>query len=216
VIEEVKRVMVLLSLQVGRPRAFDGDEPWVTSIHKQPVAGPRHLGPLNLADDEQADLTVHGGPDKAVCAYSADHFGFWRDTLGRPDLGPGAFGENFTLTGVVEASICLGDICEVGAAVVQVSQPRSPCWKLGRRWARLDLPKLVLREGRTGWYFRVLQPGIVEAGQEMEVRDRPYPQWTIAEVNRVAYAKRTPAILEERHALATCPALAESWRLDLE
>jgi MOSC domain-containing protein YiiM len=173
------------------------------------------LEELDLDGDEQADLTVHGGRDKAVCVYSADHFPFWRQTLARPDLAAGAFGENFTVTGIAEATVCLGDVYEVGDAVVQVSQPRAPCWKLGRKWERLDLPKLVLREGRTGWYFRVLEPGTVAPGQTLQLRDRPYPSWTIAQVNRLAYAKKGDGLQDERRALAECPALADAWRPSL-
>jgi MOSC domain-containing protein YiiM len=170
---------------------------------------------LDLEGDEQADLTVHGGPDKAVCVYSADHFPFWQRALERPDLGAGAFGENFSVTGLAEDTVCLGDVYEVGEAVVQVSQPRAPCWKLGRKWARRDLPKLVLREGRTGWYFRVLQPGVVEPGQTLRLIDRSYPSWTITQVNRLAYAKKSDGLQDERRALADCPALAEEWRPSL-
>ena len=205
----------VLSIQVGRPRTFDGDDLWVTSIYKEPVTGPLRLERLDLDGDEQADLTVHGGRDKAVCVYPADHFPFWQQTLARPDLTAGAFGENFTVAGIVEATVCLGDVFEIGDAVVEVSQPRAPCWKLGRKWERLDLPKLVLREGRTGWYFRVLQPGIVAPGGTLQLRDRPYPSWTIAEVNRLAYAKKRDRLQNERRALAECPALADVWRPSL-
>ena len=205
----------VLSIQVGRPRTFEGEDPWVTSIYKEPVTGPLRLERLDLDGDEQADLTVHGGPDKAVCVYPADHFPFWRQTLARPDLTAGAFGENFTVAGIVEATVCLGDVFEIGDAVVEVSQPRAPCWKLGRKWERLDLPKLVLREGRTGWYFRVLQPGIVAPGGTLQLRDSPYPSWTIAEVNRLAYAKKRDRLQDERRALAECPALADVWRPSL-
>ena len=207
---------ILLSVQVGRPHARSHpDGQWLSSIYKQAVDTPVALDFLNLQGDEQADLTVHGGPDKAVCTYSADHFAFWQATLGRPELGPGAFGENFTVSGLDETTICLGDVFAIGTVLVEVSQPRSPCWKLGRKWDRLDLPKLVLRAGKTGWYFRVRQPGVVAAGQDIRLVDRPYPSWTIAEVNRVAYAKKTDDIRVARRELASCPALAESWRVDL-
>jgi MOSC domain-containing protein YiiM len=208
-------MFTVVSIQVGRPATFGGHEPWVTSIFKTTVSAPLMLDWLDLAGDEQADLSVHGGRDKAVCVYSADHFPFWQSRLGRPDLGPGAFGENFTVTGLVEQTICLGDVFTIGEAVVQVSQPRSPCWKLGRKWARLDVPKLVLREGRTGWYFRVLQPGMVAPGQALALTERPYASWTIAAVNRLAYAKKRDGLQDERRALAECPALAESWRAAL-
>jgi len=206
----------LLSVQTGRPLSLPhADGEWRSSIHKRPVETPLRLDRLNLEGDEQADLRVHGGPDKAVCTYSADHFPYWQATLGRPDLGPGAFGENFTVSGLDEATVCLGDVYAVGTVLVEVSQPRSPCWKLGRKWERLDMPKLVLRAGKTGWYFRVRQTGSVAAGQDIRLVERPYGQWTIVEVNRVAYARKTKEMLAARRQLASCPALAESWRVDL-
>ena len=205
----------LLSIQVGRPRSRphpDGE--WLSSIYKHAVSAPVRLDPLNLEGDEQADLNVHGGPDKAVCVYSADHFAYWQEALGRSDLGAGAFGENFTVNGLDETTVCLGDVFAVGTVLVEVSQPRGPCWKLGRKWDRLDLPKLVLKAGKTGWYFRVRQPGQVAAGEDIRLVERPYARWTIVEVNRVGYSK-TNEMAAARHELASCPALAESWRVDL-
>lgn len=206
----------LLSIQVGRPVSREHpDGQWLSSIYKHTVDTPVRLDPLNLEGDEQADLNVHGGRDKAVCVYSADHFAYWREALGRPDLGAGAFGENFTVSGLDETTVCLGDVFAVGTVLVEVSQPRGPCWKLGRKWDRLDLPKLVLKAGKTGWYFRVKRPGQVEAGEGIRLVERPYAQWTIVEVNRVAYAKKTKEMADARRALASCAALAESWRADL-
>jgi MOSC domain-containing protein YiiM len=209
-------MFTLVSIQVGRPSSRPHpDGPWLSSIYKRTVNGPVRLDPLNLEGDEQADLNVHGGPDKAVCVYSADHFAYWQAVLGRPDLGAGAFGENFTVSGLDETTVCLGDVFAVGTVLVEVSQPRGPCWKLGRKWDRLDLPKLVLKAGKTGWYFRVKQPGKVAAGEDIRLVDRPYAPWTIVEVNRVAYATTSREMLAARRELASCPALAESWRADL-
>jgi MOSC domain-containing protein YiiM len=205
----------LVSVQVGRPREMGEGEPWVSAIFKNVVNGIVRLNATNLVGDEQADLSVHGGADKAVCAYSADHLPFWRETLDRNDMVAGAFGENFSLTGVGEDGVCIGDVYEIGTAVVQISQPRSPCWKLGRKWSRLDLPKIVVREGKTGWYFRVLQTGDVEAGQELRRIERPYPQWTITEANRLAYARKTGELREERRRFAECPALSAAWRASM-
>jgi MOSC domain-containing protein YiiM len=206
----------LLSIQTGRPRSHSHpDGEWLSSIYKQTVGRPLHLDLLNLEGDEQADLKVHGGRDKAVCVYSADHFAYWQETLGRPDLGAGAFGENFTVSGFDETTVCLGDLFAIGTSVVEVSQPRGPCWKLGRKWDRLDMPKLVLKAGKTGWYVRVRQPGQVAAGAEIRLLERPFARWTIAEVNRVAYAKKTKEALAEQRELAGCVALSESWRVDL-
>jgi MOSC domain-containing protein YiiM len=204
----------LLSVQVGRPRERFDDEVWVSAIFKDVVSGPIRLEATNLAGDEQADLRVHGGPDKAVCVYPADHLPFWRETLGRSDMAPGAFGENFSVTGLVEADVCVGDVFAVGSAVVQVSQPRGPCWKLGRKWSRLDLPKIVIAEGKTGWYLRVLQAGEVEAGQDLRRIDRQYPEWTIVEANRLAYAK-AGELRAERLRFAECSALSAAWRTSM-
>jgi MOSC domain-containing protein YiiM len=205
----------LVSVQVGRPREMREGEPWVSAIFKHVVDGGIRLNRTNLVGDEQADLSVHGGPDKAVCAYPADHLPFWREALARADIVTGAFGENFSLTGVSEDDVCIGDVFEIGTAVVQVSQPRSPCWKLGRKWSRLDLPKIVVREGKTGWYFRVLETGDVEAGQELRRIERPYPQWTVTEANRLAYAKKTGELREERLRFAECTALSGAWRASM-
>ena len=119
------------------------------------------------------------------------------------------------MSGLDETTVCLGDVFAIGTVLVEVSQPRSPCWKLGRKWDRLDLPKLVLRAGKTGWYFRVRQPGVVAPGQDIRLVDRPCAQWTITEVNRVAYAKKTADMRAARRELASCPALSASWRADL-
>ena len=147
------------------------------------------LSSTNLAGDGQADLKVHGGPDKAVCVYSADHYPFWRQELGVQECGPGWFGENFSVEGQRETDVAVGDTYRIGTAVVQISQPRAPCWKLGRRWHRLDMPKLVVQSGRTGWYLRVLETGDVECGDALTLLDRPFSRWTIDAVNAVAYSR---------------------------
>lgn len=177
----------LASLQVGRPRQFGGDDPRTTSIFKAPVGRAVMLRTTNLDGDEQADLSVHGGPDKAVCVYSADHYPAWREELALPSMEAGAFGENFTVSGQTESDVCVGDIYRIHEAIVVVSQPRSPCWKLARRWNMPDLPRRFLRSGRTGWYLRVAQTGYVHAGAAIELLARPNPKWTIARVNDVMY-----------------------------
>ena len=189
-----------------------GEEPWVTSFFKSAVTGTLSLGTDNLAGDEQADLSVHGGPDKAVCVYSADHFPEWSRVLRERDLGAGAFGENFSVSHMDETSVCVGDVYAVGTSLVQVSQPRSPCWKLAARWNRPDLPRLVLQSGRTGWSFRVLQRGVVSAGEELSLSDRPCGEWSIARVNDVSYATGRHKDAAARRALADCAPLALTWR----
>lgn len=201
----------VLSIQVGRPRRIEDEgEPWFTSIFKTPVAGAVWLGRENLEGDAQADLSVHGGPEKAVLAYAAEHYLSWREEIGAKGFNYGAFGENLTVAGLTEEDVAIGDTYQVGAARVQVSQPRGPCWKLARRFKLPQLPSRVLKTGRTGWYLRVLEEGSVETGVAMRLVERPFPQWTIARVNVVAYQprKHKEAVAE----LAACPFLAASWR----
>ena len=202
----------VVSLNVGRPVQIDGADPWTSGIYKSPVAGRVRLALENLAGDAQADLKVHGGPDKAVCVYSADHFPAWREELRVAECAPGWFGENFSVEGQRETVVCIGDTYRVGTALVQISQPRAPCWKLGRRWNRLDMPKLVLQSGRTGWYVRVLEAGDVECGDELILVERPFSGLTIDAVNAVAYSRGGTPDIDAARALANCPALARSWR----
>jgi MOSC domain-containing protein YiiM len=211
---KIKRTVtpLLSSLNIGRPTLFEGVESWTSGIYKIPVLGRVSLASTNLAGDGQADLKVHGGPDKAVCVYSADHYPFWRQELSVSECGPGWFGENFSVEGQRETDVAVGDTFRIGTAVVQISQPRAPCWKLGRRWHRLDMPKLVVQSGRTGWYLRVLDAGDVECGDALTLVDRPFPRWTIDAVNAVAYGRGGNPDLEAARELADCPALAESWR----
>lgn len=211
---------VLRSIQVGRPRwhgtlgATDPfDRLYRTAFFKTPVAGPVRVSATNLDGDGQADLENHGGPDKAVLAYAADHYPGWRAELGVPDLPFGAFGENLTVAGVAEADVCIGDVWRIGSAVFAVSQPRQPCWKLARRWRIKDLPARVVATGRSGWYFRVVQEGEVEAGQPAELADRPNPAWTVQRANRVMYFGKQDAA--EAAALAAVPGLSASWREEL-
>ena len=199
----------VVSIQVGLPRTFPGDDQWTTSFFREPVATPVHLGRESLAGDGVADRSVHGGPDKAVCVYSADNFPGWRQVLARDDVGAGAFGENFTITGLTELDVAIGDQFQIGDAIVEVSQPRGPCWKLGRRWERPDLPKLVVASGRSGWYFRVPREGVVAVDDTITVVERAHPEWTIARVNDVTYRSRDRGALRE---LAALPALAPQWQ----
>jgi MOSC domain-containing protein YiiM len=183
--------MKLLSIQVGQPKRYGTvgakdpmHKPWTTSFFKAPVSGPVWLGQTNLAGDAQADLRVHGGPDKAVNAYAAEHYAYWQQTLGRPDFTHGAFGENFTVEGMNEETVCLGDVYQIGEAIVEVSQPRGPCWKIARRWQLKNLTAQVAQTGYTGWYFRVLREGQVQAGDDIRLLKRPHPEWSIARANQ--------------------------------
>lgn len=177
---------------------------------KEPVVGPVLVQATQIEGDAQADLDNHGGRDKAVLAYAADHYPLWRDEFSDPTIPYGGFGENLTIRGLSEKTVCVGDICSIGPVQFEVSQPRQPCWKLARRWNRPALPKRVIETGRTGWYLRVVRPGSITSGLPVTLEQRPQPHWTIARANGVMYGKRVP--LEELEQLANLDVLADSWR----
>ena len=212
---------ILDSIQVGLPTNYGfedardvHDEPWTTGFFKTPVEGPVFAGATNLAGDGQADLVNHGGIDKAVLAYSADHYPKWREELNMPGMPYGAFGENLTITGLSEKSVCIGDIFRIGEVTFEVSQPRQPCWKLARRWRMHELTGLVVRNGRSGWYLRVLEEGWIEARMPVTLIERTNPDWPIARANEILYYHRKdlPLTIE----LAAVPGLADSWVQELE
>lgn len=204
----------LLSLNTGRPAALNLPHGLTRSaIVKAPVVGPRELTPTGLVGDEQADLRVHGGPDKAVCVYPFDHYLYWRGRLGH-ELAPGAFGENFTTSGLLETEVCIGDTYGVGNVVVQVSQPRSPCYRLAALHSRPDMVKLVVSTGYTGFYLRTLRPGTVEPGARITLLSRCSPGVTVARTNGVTYASRPSEA--DVTAVIESPGLASTWREALE
>ncbi len=212
--------MKLLSIQAALPRehgradaASAMERAWTTAFFKEPVAGPVFLGRTNLDGDRQADAKHHGGPDKAALAYAAAHYPAWHQELGR-ELPFGGFGENFTVEGQDESTVCIGDVYAIGEARVQVSQPRVPCWKIARRWGIKDLSARVQRTRRTGWYLRVLVEGHVQAGEDVVLLDRPHPEWSVLRASDVLYAR--PHDVDEVRALAEVPALAPSLAQTLE
>ncbi len=160
----------MVSVNVAEPRVVDTARgPVPSGIFKEPVAGPRLLRTLNVDGDRQADLRVHGGPDKAVYCYPVEHYAFWAEDLGREAGTPGWFGENLTLRGFLETDVRVGDVFAVGAARVQVTGPRSPCFKLAAKMAVRGFERTFLRSGRCGWYARVLAEGLVAAGDAVEM-----------------------------------------------
>jgi MOSC domain-containing protein YiiM len=190
------------------------DKEWDTGFHKQPISGEIPVDLDGVEGDEQADLVNHGGPDKAICVYPAAHYPGWRLTLQLPDMPLGAFGENFTMDGSDESEVCIGDVFEAGRLVVQISQPRQPCWKLSRRWKVKDLSAQVVANGQTGWYFRVLEPGSVTPGAVFSLRERINPRWTVAAANLVMHHRKDGA--QGASELAECPGLSASWRESLQ
>lgn len=209
----------LLSIQVSLPRRVEADvapdpggNAWTTGFFKTPVAGHVWLAHENLAGDGQGDTKNHGGPDKAVLAYAATHYAAWRAELARPDLPYGAFAENFTIEGLDEERVCIGDLFEVGEALVQVSQPRQPCWKISARWHLPDLTARVEASGRTGWYLRVLREGNVAANDAVSLLERPHAEWTVARATRTMRRQEPGGTAE----LAALPELAAVWHQVLE
>lgn len=202
--------MKLLSISVGRPREVEwrGDIV-VTSIFKAPVSHRVLVGRTNLDGDQQSDLTVHGGPDKAVYAYPAEHYPWWRNEL-KEELSWGAFGENFTTEGLLEDQVSIGDRFRIGSAEFEVSQPRMPCYKLGVRFGRPDMVKRFHHSGRNGFYFRVTREGEVGAGDTIEPLSRAERRLSVSDVVTLYSAKAPdPAhlALAREH-----PALPEGWR----
>lgn len=197
----------------GKARRFGArGEP--SAIAKTPTDGPLTVGFLGIAGDEQADLAVHGGPDKAIHHYPRDHYQFWHETLGGHPLlaAPGAFGENISTTGPVETDMCIGDRLRLGSALIEISQGRQPCWKQGHRFGVASVPATIVRTRRSGWYYRVIEEGCVKSGDSLELLDRPLPDWTVAHVFDLLIAgsgKRAPAALRD---LARMTVLAENWR----
>ena len=203
--------MKIVSLNVGRPRlVMRNDEPVSTAIFKEPVTGRVVLRTLNLDGDRQADLTVHGGPEKAVYIYPSEHYAFWKQELPDMDLPWGMFGENFTAEGILETETHIGDRFRIGAAELMVTQPRMPCYKLGIRFGRTDIIRRFLASERTGFYFSVLQEGEVGAGDEIQLIEKNTSGVRVVDVTRLYGSEKDNVDLMQR-AIAT-EALPESWR----
>lgn len=208
-----KQMATLVSLNVALPTEVMYQQKSVqTGIFKQPVEGVRFLRKVQLEGDGQGDLKNHGGPDKALCAYAQDHFPYWERTLGI-EIKAGAFGENVTLVGMTEQEVCIGDRYKLGGAVVEVSQPRQPCFKLAMKHGVSDLVAQVQRTGYTGYYFRVIEEGPIEEGSPILLLHRGKEGRTIAWANEIMYSKDTgPEQVAKVRDLLAVEALAESWR----
>jgi MOSC domain-containing protein YiiM len=203
--------MRLVSINVGQPRLVEWNGKTIeTGIFKDPVMGPVRVARTNLAGDRQADLTVHGGADKAVYAYPSEHYPFWSRELDRPDLPWGMFGENLTTEGLDESTVRVGDRFAIGTAELEVSQPRLPCVKLGLKFERADMVKRFLRSGRLGFYVRVRREGVIEAGEPIRRLGADPDAPTIADLALLEASGRDDVALLER-AVRT-PAMTESWR----
>jgi MOSC domain-containing protein YiiM len=212
------QIATLQSIQTGKPQQLitpdnmghSAGRPWETSFFRTPTSQPLWLYTTYLSGNEQADKKNHGRPDQAVLLYSASHYPVWRTELSLPAIGPGGFGENFTIDGLSETTACIGDIYTIGDARIQVTGPRYPCYKIERRWATPGLTARVAATGRTGWYCRVLQEGMIEPGLPIHLVDRPHPAWTIALTNDFGHDRNHDTALAQ--SLAACPLLNEWWQ----
>jgi MOSC domain-containing protein YiiM len=210
-------VIDLVSVNTGVPTllaSVRGENVW-SGIRKHPAAANDvvWLSTLNLSGDGQADLSVHGGVDKAVYAYPSEHLDLWQDDLGE-SLGPAAFGENLSTRGVLERDVRIGDVWAWGDAVLQVTQPRWPCFKLAIHRGRADIQASMRRTGRTGWYLRVLEPGEVPVAGPIEVV-RVDPVGISVENAHLAMSDVHLDDPDAVRAVAAHPALAEQWRMSL-
>ena len=186
-----------------------------SGIDKQPREGRIRIAELGLSGDEQGDLRVHGGIDKAVHHYPFEHYALWREDLGTQPLldASGAFGENISTRGLTETTVCLGDRFELGDALLEVSQGRQPCWKLNDRFGVADMARRVQDTGRSGWYYRVLHAGHAQAGDALTLIERPHPDWPLARLAALLYQRiLDPKHLEPALALPLVP----SWRKIIE
>lgn len=204
--------MRLLSVNISLPQDLEWQgKPVRTSIFKQPIAGPVQVLAEHLAGDGQADLKHHGGSNKAVYAYPAEHYPYWEAHVPREKLVPGAFGENLTTEGLLESEVRLGDCFQVGSAVLMAVQPRVPCFKLG---VRLDDARMVKRfqaAGRSGIYFRVVAPGALQAGDTLTLVERSVHEVTIQQVVDSYYLPaKDPVVLR---ALLAAPYLPNYMKL---
>ncbi|QMV45222.1 MOSC domain-containing protein [Cohnella cholangitidis] len=199
----------LLSLNIGKVQTstYKGKEAQ-SAIGKSKVDHVVTLTELGFTGDEQADLVNHGGADKAICVYSHDHYAHWEAVLHR-SLSYGAFGENFTVGSMEEQQVHIGDIYQVGSAIVQISQPRQPCWKLAMKWGLDELPLLVTNSGATGFYYRVLETGEVRGGDDLKLVRTHSSRITVAEANRVMHKDKED--VEGIRRLLAVPELSASW-----
>jgi MOSC domain-containing protein YiiM len=207
----MKSDMKLVSVNVGLPRVvMSNGEPVSTGIFKEPVAGQVILRTLNLDGDKQADLSVHGGPSKAVYAYPSEHYEYWKRELPEIKLLWDMFGENFTTEGLLESELNIGDKFRVGSAIVTVTEPRMPCYKLGIKFGRSDMVKKFMASARTGFYFAVLQEGEVGAGDSIELVERNADGLPVSDITAL-YTREKSNVGLLRRAI-TVEALPESWR----
>src|ERR1700721_3413644 len=202
--------MKVLSVNVALPRLVAGKgQTFNTGIFKEPVAGAVTMRKLDFDGDRQADLSVHGGPYKAVYAYPSEHYEFWRKEFPEMELPWGQFGENLTTEGLNERNTHIGDVLRIGEATVQVTQPRVPCFKLAARFQRDDILKRFLQSGRSGFYLSVIEEGLVAAGDEIERIQQHESGIAVRDINKLFKRETGRPLLRRRTQLEALPV---DWR----
>ena len=188
----------------------------LSGIFKRPLFEGAEITALGIAGDEHCDPRVHGGPEKAVHQFAVENYGRLAQhvPVAKCALVPGSIGENLSAAGMTESNVCIGDVFQVGSAILQVSQPRSPCWKIDHRFGVEGMSRVVLQERMTGWYFRVLQSGFVRAGDRIELAERQTQTFSIEEFWSLQASHR-PSVDELRN-LASVPGLADAWKRKLD
>jgi len=206
--------MRVISVNVGLPRDVNWKGRVVTTgIFKEPISGRIAVRRLNMDGDRQADLTVHGGPGKAIYAYPVEHYDYWRSKLSQTELPWGSFGENLTVSGadegLAEDRACIGDQFRIGTALLAITQPRLPCYKLQVKFQRDDIIKMFLESGRTGFYLSVVEEGEIGSGDNIELAHRDPTNVTIADITRLYLSKGLDQLRRQAASLETLPA---NWR----
>ncbi|MCP4602985.1 MAG: MOSC domain-containing protein [Proteobacteria bacterium] len=200
------------SIQIGKAIPF-GTGRHLSAIDKRSVSGPIFVSKTGFKGDEQGDTRHHGGEEMAIHHYPLDHYDAWLNEY--PELAeslaePGAFGENISTLGMTEETVCIGDVYRVGKAVLQVSQGRQPCWKLNKRFGLPDMARLLQKTGRSGWYYRVFEPGFIATEDELCLEERPNPDWPLRQILHILYVDRlnTDALKK----IVNLNELSDSWR----
>jgi MOSC domain-containing protein YiiM len=209
--------MKVLSVNIGLPRKvlFNG-QTITTAIFKDPVKGPIYLREINLDGDKQADLTVHGGVDKAVYSYPTEHYDYWRKQFPNVDLMMGMFGENFSTEGSMEDIVNIGDKFQIGSAKIMATQPRMPCYKLGIRFGHMEILRIFLASGRPGIYFRVLKEGEVNTGDKIYLISRDKNNVTVKDIVRLYISRGHADSIETMRRAIKISALPEGWKNEFQ
>jgi MOSC domain-containing protein YiiM len=216
----MRQAGILQSMQVGTPTQYGRagvdnamERRWETSFFRVPTAQPRWLFTTHLEGNAQADTKNHGTPSQTILLYASAHYPLWQHELQHSEIGPGGFSENFTVDGLTEETVCIGDIYAIGDAQIRVTEPRYPCWKIERRWSMPGLTAQVAATGRTGWYCNVQREGLIEPGLPIFLVERPYPLLTIALANDFAHGRSKDR--EKAQAFIDCPLLHHRFWHDL-